>query len=231
MTPADKIYLRDTFMTAWHALYCGVAEERERARQIFVGVVYEVMEAYGRPDRCYHNLNHLDTVLSKARNQFDGFTDDCCIAILAALFHDAVYKPGSAANEHESARLASASLHSSIGTRNASRVANIVLLTAEYGDTRLSDTSDAMDPAAKAVLRADLWSLGENYQTFKADGDNVLAEYGVTPGSEGYRAAQLRRLKFLQKVLVLNGDLVPARAFDNVLTAALELADAPAIKE
>lgn len=66
----------------------------------------EIIYRWTEPHRHYHNIQHLDDILSlicRDRNRYHT-RDNICMA-LAALFHDAVYEPLSKTNEEASADL------------------------------------------------------------------------------------------------------------------------------
>jgi predicted metal-dependent HD superfamily phosphohydrolase len=64
----------------------------------------ELARAYQAPDRHYHDLRHIEALLSLARNHRAALDDH--EAVEAAIwFHDAVYDARRSDNEEESAKL------------------------------------------------------------------------------------------------------------------------------
>jgi predicted metal-dependent HD superfamily phosphohydrolase len=95
--------------------------------------------------------------------------------IEAALwFHDAVYRPGSSANEDESASLASETLSSGgVRLEVASRVADLVLATRHL--------SAPTDPDARLLCDIDLSILGREPSRFAQFEEQIRREYEQVP--------------------------------------------------
>ena len=68
----------------------------------------DIARRYGERHRSYHTLQHLEAMFADC----DRFGVDSAAVDFAVWFHDIVYRPGSAANEARSARLAAAALAS-----------------------------------------------------------------------------------------------------------------------
>lgn len=128
-------------------------------------ILDDLLIRHTEPQRYYHNLAHLDTLLRllPAQPHLE----------LAVWFHDAIYDPTRADNELQSARLAEQSLQR-LGVAPAliQRVVGIILATQHH-------RSD--DPETALFLDADLSILGAEARTYRAYARAVRLEYAWLP--------------------------------------------------
>jgi len=130
--------------------------------------------------RHYHRLEHVDSVVGhlEALVADEGLgVHDHGLTVAAAMYHDAIYEPRSAANERASARLARKDL-ASMGW-SPQRIEAVA--------TMIEGTSDHLTPAdaATAVLfDADLAVLGSDSHTYEGYRAAVRREYHHVPDND-----------------------------------------------
>jgi predicted metal-dependent HD superfamily phosphohydrolase len=135
----------------------------------------ELVRAYAAPDRHYHGLAHIETLLDLAQANADAIAD--AGAVEAAIwFHDAIYDSRRKDNEERSADLAAARL---AGTATSDRIAHITAMiraTAGHAMPAVRDPATAQDCAL--FLDMDLAILGSPPREFEAYEQAVRREYG-----------------------------------------------------
>ena len=135
-----------------------------------------LLDAYGGPERGYHDLRHLAEVLDRLDElEQAGERFDRVSVRLAAWFHDAVYD-GSPTAEARSAAWAAAAL-ADVDATTRDEVERLVLLTVDH-------RPGADDPDGAALCDADLAILAsgpERYAEYVAD---VRAEYAAVPDDD-----------------------------------------------
>lgn len=142
-----------------------------------VSVREDLVARWSETHRGYHDLRHLDEVLSALtelrEDTLDGDTEWACV-VFAAWFHDAVYAVATGAeNERLSAELARATLSAhGIGSEVVEAVVSLVLAS-EAHDVRDSDGPQA------AFHDADLWILGAPEARFDEYCASVRREYAA----------------------------------------------------
>jgi pantetheine-phosphate adenylyltransferase len=84
--------------------YPNFHEASSRVSVAINGVLFPkcVIEAYNQPHRHWHNLDHMQQVFTDIAMDVRMFGDKNKAAILAAIYHDAVYVPSSKTNEEDS---------------------------------------------------------------------------------------------------------------------------------
>lgn len=143
-----------------------------------------LLDRYAEPDRHYHVAAHLETVLDLLD---DWRADDDLI--LAAWYHDAVYRPWRRDNEARSAALARRDLREAgLASERCARIAAAVLATRRHV---------ADDPAIAPLLDADLAILGAAADSYRRYAADVRAEYAHVPGP----LFRIGRRAFLESVL------------------------------
>jgi predicted metal-dependent HD superfamily phosphohydrolase len=150
-----------------------------------------LLARYREPHRHYHTVKHLAYVLAMA----DELTAQVAVrdprrVRLALFFHDAVYRPGAATNEADSAALARREL-GDIGV-DVDLIDATAALIVQTG----THEAGAGDPDAAVVMDADLAVLAAEPAVYAAYVAGVRAEYGhIGPAewAEG-RAQVLHRI-------------------------------------
>jgi predicted metal-dependent HD superfamily phosphohydrolase len=135
----------------------------------------ERLEAsYGDGTRGYHDLRHLDEVLSHVEELLDPEDPQREAVLLAAWFHDAVYD-GRGDDEERSARLAEESLREAgVPAPLSEEVARLVRLTA--GHRPAPD-----DRAGQVLCDADLAILAAGPERYAAYVAGVRSEHAHVP--------------------------------------------------
>ncbi|WP_035303942.1 HD domain-containing protein [Actinokineospora inagensis] len=141
---------------------------------------------WSEPHRRYHDLAHLEMVLSGV-DLLAGHADNPDLVRLAAWYHDAVYQ-GRPDDEEQSARLAEVELpETGLDADSVAEVARLVRLTAGHRTEPGDRNGEVLCDADLAILASD---------GYRAYADAIRAEYRHVPEPafrEG-RAAILRDL-------------------------------------
>lgn len=130
----------------------------------------EVRRAYDSPGRHYHGWSHIEACLGEFRAmRFEQPRP----ALLALLFHDAVYVPGRGDNEARSAELAERLIaqHTGLNADERRQVSELIALTASHhAGANLADD-------AKKFIDIDLSVLGAPWPVYQAYAEGVKREY------------------------------------------------------
>lgn len=131
-----------------------------------------LLDAYADPARGYHDLRHLTDVLDRVEELQGelGSPGDLNAVLLAAWFHDAIYR-GAADDEERSAQLANHELSGIVGADTAAEVARLVRLTRTHRPATDDRSGRVLSDADLAILAAD----EERYADYAA---GVRREYG-----------------------------------------------------
>ncbi len=140
------------------------------------GETYRVLiEAYSGPDRYYHNLNHLVSLL----DTIDLLECECLrpsLVRLAGWFHDAIYDTRAADNEERSAVLAETTCASwDLSSEDTALVGRLI---------RATRTHQADDGDAAVLLDADLFILAAPEAAYDAYAAAIRQEYAWVPEDE-----------------------------------------------
>jgi predicted metal-dependent HD superfamily phosphohydrolase len=143
----------------------------------------ELLARWNEPSRRYHTITHLVEMfgaleeLEEAREIDDR---QCCVARLAAWFHDAVYDTAATggSNEADSAVLARDTLaRLRFGEQDIDAIDRLTRLTARHD-------ADASEPLDAAFHDADLWILSAPRTRFDGYCDQVREEYAYVPDAD-----------------------------------------------
>jgi len=149
-------------------------------------VFNRLVNAYTQPERYYHNLNHIDSVLTTI-DRFNDLQNPRSV-YLAAWFHDFVYDPKASDNEAKSAEAAKElliCLGESIATID--RVQQLILATQGH-------QIDPRDRDRSIFLDADLVILGANPVRYQAYQQAIHQEYSWVADT-AYRAGRIQVLE------------------------------------
>jgi predicted metal-dependent HD superfamily phosphohydrolase len=154
-----------------------------------------LLGSYSEEHRFYHNLSHIDALLSLAENLKKSFSDFDSVK-LAIWFHDAVYDPRRSDNEVKSAELAVVNLsHLSLPENKIRKIEKMILATERHDAARL-------DEDGKLFLDLDLSILGADAETYQIYARAVRREYFFVPEAL-YRRSRERILKnFLRREFI-----------------------------
>lgn len=132
-----------------------------------------LIESYSQKHRKYHNVSHLKAVL-ECLDSVEHLTVHKDQIELALWFHDAVYKPFSKSNEHDSAVWASKFLRENNSTKELQEfVHRLVMATAHLSVPENEDE--------KLIVDIDLSILGRSEDTYKHFQEGVRYEYRKVP--------------------------------------------------
>jgi predicted metal-dependent HD superfamily phosphohydrolase len=165
----------------------------DRSLQPDVDLLFErLVNAYSEPDRHYHNLNHIDRVLTTI-DRFKLELQDPIAVKLAAWFHDFVYDPQASDNEAQSAELAK-KLLTELNTpaETIDRTQQLIMATQGH-------QINPIDADRCIFLDADLAILGTDPAQYQTYARSIRQEYSWVSDVK-YRLERTRVLEsFLQR--------------------------------
>ncbi|NLU68096.1 hypothetical protein [Streptomyces sp. HNM0574] len=188
-------------LSRWNALLVSARDGAEEPDPAPFGE--RLLDRWTEPQRRYHGPHHLLAVL----NRVDELAPHCPspaadprldldAVLLAAWFHDAVYRPDRSENEERSAHLAERALpEAGVSRGRTAEVARLVRLTVSH-DPVAGDTS------GEVLCDADLGVLAGSPEAYAHYAAQIRQEYGFVPHDafrEG-RAAVLRQLLGLPRL-------------------------------
>jgi predicted metal-dependent HD superfamily phosphohydrolase len=165
--------------------------------------VFELLvTAYTQPDRHYHNLNHIQHLLTILERFNQGKLRDPMAVFLAIWFHDFVYNPQAIDNEIQSAKTARAlltNLGASIDL--IARVEQLILATQGH-------QANPKDFDRCVLLDADLAILGADPIAYQAYARSIRLEYDWVSDT-AYQTGRTQVLEsFLQRDRLYHTDLL-----------------------
>jgi predicted metal-dependent HD superfamily phosphohydrolase len=141
--------------------------------QIIEKLWAEIEKQHSRYARYYHNLSHLENMLSELM-QVHAKINDWDTVLFALFYHDIIYKPTSDNNEERSAELATARLHEiNFPKEQIKKCKAMILATKTHLQSPDGDTNYFID--------ADLSILGQSWENYSAYANNVRKEYSIYP--------------------------------------------------
>ena len=163
----------------------------DRSPQTEVDLLFRrLITAYSKPDRHYHNLNHINHVLITIE-RFNLELQNPVAVKLAVWFHDFVYDSQASDNEFQSAKLAGKLLTEiNISTELIDRVQQLILATKGH-------QIDPNDADLSIFLDADLAILGTDPVQYQDYDRSIRQEYSWVSDA----AYQVGRTKVLQSFL------------------------------
>lgn len=185
----------------WQLRFDSAIEEPSPNKQEIDRVFQLLVVAYTKPDRHYHNLQHIHHVLTILDRFADRLQNPISV-ILAAWFHDFVYDSRSTDNEIQSAKLAEELLRDiGVSTGKIDRVQQLILATQGH-------KTDLRDNDLCIFLDADLAILGTNPEQYQIYARSIRHEYSWV-ADELYRAGRIRVLEsFLQRDRLYHTELL-----------------------
>lgn len=147
-----------------------------------------VTEHYANPNRHYHNLNHIENLITQIQ-QLSLSANDNAILINVAVFHDVIYKAGRKDNEHKSAEFAAYWLSKlNMGPIESLLICNII---------RSTNTHQSSDILTQLFLDMDLSILGENEENYQEYTVKIRKEHIQIPNF----LYKIGRIQFLKQML------------------------------
>jgi predicted metal-dependent HD superfamily phosphohydrolase len=174
----------------------------DRSLQSEVDFVFGLINnAHTKPERHYHNLNHINHVLITIE-LFDLELQDPIAVKLAAWFHDFVYDPQALDNEFQSAELARELLTQlNISPALIDRIQQLILATKGH-------QTDPSDADRSIFLDADLAILGTSPTHYQDYARSIRQEYSWVPDA-AYKVGRIKVLEsFLQRDRLYCTDLL-----------------------
>ncbi len=208
--------LHHNLSIAWQQCWQDLSIDSAASERVFQILI----DAYDRPDRYYHNLTHIDRVLSTIA-RFSQELKNPLAVNLAAWFHDFVYDAHASDNELKSAQAAEELLTSMGVCRDSiERVSQLILATQGHQIDR-NDTDRCI------FLDADLAILGADPADYRIYQRSIRCEYSWVT-DDAYRAGRIRVLNgFLQRDRLYHTDLLfhelESIACNNLTTEILHL--------
>jgi predicted metal-dependent HD superfamily phosphohydrolase len=135
----------------------------------------ELVAVYSAPDRHYHGLRHIETLLGLA-DACAGVIADRDAVEAAIWFHDALYDPRRSDNEEQSALLAVERLAGTAESGRIERIADMIRATAGHALPEMASAEARQDCAL--FLDMDLAILGSPAADFDVYEAEVRREYG-----------------------------------------------------
>lgn len=146
-----------------------------------------IVGRYSERRRHYHNLQHVIQLLGLC-SELEIEDPDI---VLAAIYHDIIYKPGSSRNEEKSADYARKSLvRLDVDLDRVERVCEMILATSNH-------LAPQDHPEKQTFLDLDLSILGSSLEDYRAYSKGVRKEHPWLPGF----LFRKKRRQFLEKVL------------------------------
>jgi len=131
----------------------------------------ELIKAYSKTSRHYHNLNHISSMLTEMELIKDQINDIDSLKF-SILYHDIIYKASKSNNEVKSAEYFKSAIQKTSFDRIEKCVNQIEL-------TKLHDLSDDHD--INLLMDLDLCILGSDAPDYKIYCDNIRKEYAIYP--------------------------------------------------
>jgi predicted metal-dependent HD superfamily phosphohydrolase len=157
-------------------------------------ILHDAIDCYAESSRVYHGVEHLEWVIARFME-----IDRAALwkkpreALLALIFHDAVYVAGARDNEAKSAEFARRECSLYCPDVDIATVARLVRTTALHGRVRIGE----VDNDAALVNDCDMSILGADRLRYEAYVSGVRAEYA----SLAPAAFDAGRKRFLQGLL------------------------------
>ena len=150
----------------------------------------DIENNYSSKSRHYHNLEHLDNMISElSKIQLEVNNLDCLL--FAIYYHDIIYKPTKSDNEHQSALL----FKNRIAKTSFDKLSECIAQIEATKEHKLSADNDT-----NILLDLDLSVLGKSTEEYKKYSENIRKEYRIYPDFM-YRKG---RKKVLKSILELD---------------------------
>jgi len=187
-TPEDR---RAALVRNWHSILDACSAAAGKRDETFAHLI----AAYTEPQRHYHNLTHIVSMLDLLPLVTSQSSDRTARAALklATWYHDVVYDPRRADNEANSAEVARLSLRE-LGIQEATveRVCQLILLTKDH-------QAPEDDVEALQFLDADLLILQTSSHNYASYAQAIRKEYAWVPDREFYEGRRKVLVQFLAR--------------------------------
>lgn len=170
-----------------HAQWVSVASQYASDPSVIESLFNSIVEHYSARDRAYHNLSHIQSLLSLSESLLDKIQNREAF-YFAIWFHDVIYDTKKSDNEEKSAEFAVEALASlGVPEQTISLAREMILATKHH---RADDLSWDM----KAFLDLDTSILGAPEEVYKEYSRAIRKEYAWVPDLL-YRKGRMKVLK------------------------------------
>ena len=178
----------DRLAKKWQQCGRDLSIDRTESDRIFQILV----NAYTQPNRHYHNLTHIDRVLTTL-DRFSATLQHPPSVMLAAWFHDFVYDSQAVDNELQSAKFANTLLTNLLVDRESIDRVNHLILATQGHQIDLNDVDRCI------FLDADLAIFGADLVQYQSYQRSIRQEYSWVSDLD-YQVGRIRVLEsFLQR--------------------------------
>lgn len=133
----------------------------------------EIEKSYSQKSRYYHNLFHLENMITELMLVNDEINDIDSI-LFSVFYHDVVYKSTSKNNEEKSADIAKIRLQKiNLSEDQIEKIYNQILATKSHKESDKIDTNFLLD--------SDLSILGKNWIEYERYIKQIRKEYSIYP--------------------------------------------------
>ncbi|WP_273289272.1 hypothetical protein [Winogradskyella sp.] len=135
----------------------------------------DIVDHYSNTNRYYHNLDHIQNMLSQAED-FKSHIEDYDVLVFAIWYHDIIYKSTKKDNELKSALFAKKALKSlNFNEKRIENIENLIISTKKHQ----IDLDENDDNAY--LLDFDLSILGSDWKTYQNYTQQIRREYKIYP--------------------------------------------------
>jgi predicted metal-dependent HD superfamily phosphohydrolase len=181
----------------WRRLCEQIGVRQTSANNLAVWGAHRILvQAYGKPERAFHNLGHIGHCLAELESCRDLVKHPVPVEF-AIWFHDFVYDSGNPEKNEELSADAAGDMLLSLGApkRARGRVRRLVLSTFHGKGSAPPDTADEM-----ILSDIDLSILGQPKKAYNSYAKAIRQEF-ASVGDEAYRKG---RAKFLSDMLLMD---------------------------
>jgi predicted metal-dependent HD superfamily phosphohydrolase len=162
----------------------------------------EAEKNYSRSDRHYHNITHLNTLLSELK-PFEKKFSSWDIIVFAIVYHDIIYNTLKNNNEERSAALAVKRLSGISSPQNLIASCERMILATKKHEPADFETNLFTD--------ADLSILGSDAETYKVYAAQIRREYSIYPDLIYYPGRKKVLARFLSMDRIYKSEEFSAR--------------------
>lgn len=145
---------------------------------------------YNEPHRAYHNLTHINALLTLSATYRERIHDSVAVD-LAIIFHDIIYNPKSKTNEEDSAALFTSLFANKIDPHLLEMVNYYIIETKKHA------VQDSADEDLKLFIDLDMSILGVNRLAYLKYARQVRKEYEFVPEADYCRGRSAVLQSFL----------------------------------
>lgn len=132
----------------------------------------EIEKSYSAPNRHYHNLTHLNSILTELKIHQNKFSNWDAI-VFAIVYHDFVYDASKNNNEEQSAAIALQRLKQIVAPEHLINFCEHLILATK--------NHEATDMETNLFTDADLSILGSNAEAYQTYTRQIRLEYSIFP--------------------------------------------------